>query len=134
MLHCSWHVSSGAIVQSTTSKTTSSTESLSLSAPLGALLHRPFRYLDHHQQRAMSPMECLHHLRIKTLPSHQDARARGMTCHAGHPRTKKEAAKKSLSRKKTLLHSQRCHVKTACCLRRRRGGIKIRLRLCGGLR
>ena len=74
-------------------------------------------------------MEHLHHLRIKMAPSHQDARSRGVTRHTGHLRMKKEAAKKSPVRKKTLQHFQHHCVKTACRLRRRRMDIKIRLRL-----
>ena len=79
-------------------------------------------------------MERLHHLRIKTAPSHQDARPRGVTRHAGRPRMKKEAAKKSLGRKKTLLRSQHRSTKTVRHLLRWRVDIKTRLCLRDGLR
>ena len=52
-----------------------------------------------------------------------------MTRHARRPCTKKEAAKKSLGRKKTLLRSQHRNIKTARRLLRRRMDIKTRLRL-----
>ena len=79
-------------------------------------------------------MERLHHLCPKTVPWHQDARPLGATRRAGCLRAKKEAAKKSLGRKKMLLRSQHHRIKTACRLRRRREDIKIRLRLRDGLR
>ena len=113
---------------------TGSTASLSSSAPLGALLHRPFHCLNLLQERATSPMERLHHLCIKMLSSQQGARSRGVTRHARRPCTKKEAVKKSLGRKKTLLRSQHHCVKAARRLLQRRVDIMIRLRLHDGPR
>ena len=79
-------------------------------------------------------MERLLHPRIKTSPSHQDAWPPDATHRAGRPHTKKDAAKKSLGRKKTLLHSQHHCVKAACRLRWRRVDTRTRLRLRDGLR
>ena len=79
-------------------------------------------------------MKCLRHLHIKTSPSHQGVRPRGATHRAGRPRMKKEAAKKSLGRKKTLLRSQHHSAKSARRLPRWRVDIKTRLRLRDGLR
>ena len=101
--------------------------------PLGALPHRPSRYLANLQLRATWLTERLHHLRVKTAPSHQDARSRSMTCHAGRPCTNGEDDKRSPGREKILLRSQHHHVKTVCRLWWQRVGTKTRLRPLDGL-
>ena len=53
-------------------------------------------------------MERLHHLCPKTAPWRQGVRPPGVIHRVGRLCAKKEATKKSLIRKKTLLHS-RCH-------------------------
>ena len=58
-------------------------------------------------------MEHLHCLPVKMSFPDQDARPRGVTRHAGRPCMKKEAAKKSLGHKKTLLRSLHHSAKTA---------------------
>ena len=74
------------------------------------------------------------HLCHKTAPRRQGVRPPGVTHHVGRPYAKKEAAKKSLDRKKTLLRSQHHRVKTAYCLQRRRVDTRTRLRLRDELR
>ena len=50
-------------------------------------------------------MEHLHHLPVKTEPLDEGARPRGVTCHAGRPRVKKKAARRSSGRAKMLQRS-----------------------------
>ena len=118
-----------------TSTRTGLTASPSLLASQGAPLRRPSRCLALHQLRATWLTERLHHLCIKTALWRQGARPPVDTHHVGRPREKKEAAKKSPGRKKTLLRSRHHHNKTACRLRWRCADpIKGRLRPCRGPR
>nr|XP_020182391.1 vegetative cell wall protein gp1-like [Aegilops tauschii subsp. strangulata] len=64
----------------------------------------------------------------------QGTRPPGVTYHAGRPREKKEAAKRSPGCKKMLLRSQRHRDKTACRLRWRRVDNRGRLRISKGPR
>ena len=78
---------------------------------------------------------------IKTVPWRQGARLRSTTHRVQCQRVKREAAKKSLRRKKTLCHSSHCRAKTVCygktvrrLQRRCTDPIKTRLHLQGGPR
>ena len=56
-----------------------------------------------------------------------------MTRRTRRPRVKKEAARMSSGRKKTLLHSRHHHIKTTHSLRRRCVDTKNRVHLHNGL-
>ena len=97
-------------------------------------MHRPFCYHDHLQQRATLATKRLRHLCTKTVFRRQGARPPGATHRVRRPHEKKEAAKKSLVRKKTLLRSGRLYGKTVRRLRLRCAGIKARLHTSKGSR
>ena len=102
----------------------------SSSAPQGAPRRRPSLYLTLSQPRAMKLMARLHHLCPKTVPWHQGAWPHGVIRHARCPRTKREAAKKSLGREKLHPRFPRRLVKTAHRPRRRHADlIKTKLHL-----